>query len=240
MKKTLLIAGALLALTASVSFAGGVNLSWTDCGSFGLASKTAACTNNAAVNGGLLFCSAVPSVDMPSANGPTSTLDIQTTGASLSGWWLMGTGECRAGAATCDMNFLANVNCSDPWAGGASPGANYVSGFGAPNRARLKGTGAISGITPITADQEWYICKLNISAAKTGGGVCPGCLDGACIVLNDVFITQPIGIGDFHISNALDRQSVTWQASGANVTGGCPGATPAKSATWGSVKSLYR
>ena len=137
------------------------------------------------------------------------------------------------------MDFTANVNCADPWSGQASPGANYATT--GTNRARMKGTGAISGISPITADTEWYICKLNIGGAKTAGtGNCPGCLDGACFVLNDVFLTQPIGVGDFHISNALDRQSVTWQASGGSVPGGCPGATPTQNRTWGSVKSLYR
>jgi hypothetical protein len=244
MKKTLLIAGALLALTASVSFAGGVNLSWNNCGAAGAASRTSACTNNA--QAGSLFISATPPVDMNSANGQTSTVDIQTTAAALSPWWNMnGVTGCvgRTTAWSCNMDFTGGpAECNDPWAGQASPGANYVSAFeGVPNRARGKGTGAIPGITPITADTEWGICKLNIGGARTiGTGSCAGCLDGACFVLNDVFLTQPIGLGDYHISNPIDRQHVSWQASGASIAGGCPGATPARQATWGSVKSLYR
>src|SRR5262249_12832246 len=77
MKKTLLIAGALLALTASMSFAGGVNLSWNDCGAAGAASVTKTCTNNASV--GTLYCTAMPPVDMLSANGQATVVDVQTT-----------------------------------------------------------------------------------------------------------------------------------------------------------------
>jgi len=242
MKKTLLIAGALLALTASMSFAGGVNLSWSSCGANGVASVTKACTNNSAV--GTLYCTATPPVDMNQANGQVSVVDVQTTQATLDPWWRMDSAGCtgRTTAVSCNMDFTAapdNVNCNDPWAGQASPGAN-VSVL-APGRLRLKGTGAISATTIMDAATEWAICKLSIGGAKTAGtGNCAGCLDGACIVLNDVFLTEPIGVGDYHVTNALVRQFVTYQSTGAGVGGGCPGATPTLNKTWGSVKTLYR
>src|SRR6185503_5517810 len=50
MKKTLLITGALLALAASSAMAGGVNLSWTDCGAAGQQNRAFACTANTGNN----------------------------------------------------------------------------------------------------------------------------------------------------------------------------------------------
>jgi hypothetical protein len=243
MKKTLLLAGALLALTASVSFAGGVNLSWDDCGVSGSASKSNACTNNGAK--GSMYTSVVPPVDIPRANGSTSTVDLQTTAAALSPWWEMRAGSgCRPGAMSGSMDFTSGpFNCADPWSGPAGAGTDYVLGFGGPNRARVKVAGAIPGIVNLTADTEWYQTKMTILGTKTAGATgCAGCLDGACFVLNDIFITQPAGSagGNYHVDNVLNSQHVTWQASGGTVPGGCPGATPTKNATWGSVKSLYR
>jgi hypothetical protein len=53
-------------------------------------------------------------------------------------------------------------------------------------------------------------------------------------------VTQPAGVGDYTISNTLNRNWVQWQGGAVNVTGGCPAATPTQNRTWGSVKSLYR
>ena len=69
---------------------------------------------------------------------------------------------------------------------------------------------------------------------------CAGCTDGACIVLNSIQLTQPIGVGDYTISNPILRNWVQWQGGATTITGGCPLATPTRSTTWGSVKSLYR
>jgi len=242
MKKTLLIAGALLALSASMATAGGVNLSWSNCGAFGLASVTSACTNNGLK--GTLYGSAIAPAPIPLLNGQTGTVDLQTTAAALSAWWLMGAGGCRSTSFAVDMNFTAApFDCADIWGGAASPGANYNANFGGPNRARLKATGAVA--SPVAADDvsEMYLWKMTILGQKTfGTGACVGCLDGACFVLNDQFLTQPLNSpgGDVHVNNPILRQHASWQASGASIPGGCPGGTPTKNATWGSVKSLYR
>jgi len=242
MKKTLLIAGALLALTASMATAGGVNLSWTDCGAFGQASRTNACTNNGLK--GTLYGSAIAPQPMPLLNGQTGVVDLQTTAAVLSPWWLMMPGGCvgRTTAASASMDFTADTgNCVDIWAGQASPGFNYNANYGGPNRVRMKATGAVASAVAADDVSEMYIFKISIGGARTvGAGVCAGCLDGACFVLNDQLLTQPIGVGDYHISNPILRQHVSWQASGASIPNGCPGGTPSKNATWGSVKALYR
>lgn len=239
--KPFVAAGALLLMFwTSAALAGGVNLSWNDCGAAGTATRTSACSNNALA--GTLYCTAIPPADMPRANGQTCTVDVQTTGTSLSPWWHMEySSGCagRAGSAlACSMDFSSDFGCNDPWQGQASSAGNFTAGFGGPSRARLRGTGAIAGITALSADNEWAICKLTIAGTRTAGaGACGGCFDGACLVLKDVLLTQPMGSGDYHITNALERERVVWQSAGGNISG-CQVST--RAATWGSVKALYR
>jgi len=241
MKKTLLLAGAMLALTVGVASAqSGINLSWNDCASFGGLQRNFACTSNSGAN--TMFASVVTGVDMGQLNGQAGVLDLQTNQPALSPWWTIGTGQCRLGSAiTADFNFLANTNCLDAWAGTAAGGVNYQQAFeGVPNRSRIRTVCAIAGSTPITGVDEYYMFKVTINNSRsTGTGSCAGCQDGACIVFNSILVTQPLGVGDYTISAPITRNYVQWQGGG-NIGGNCPGATPTRSATWGSVKSLYR
>jgi hypothetical protein len=244
MKKTLLMAGALLALTAGIASAqGGINLSWNDCGTFGTLQKNFACTSNSGAN--VMYASVMVGAPIPNLNGQASVLDMQTNQAALSNWWQFNTGGCRFNSTSflsVDYNFVAGpFNCTDIWGGGASGGINYAPGFSGPNRARIRTVGAIIGTTSMADATEYYIQKITFTNARsTGAGACAGCSDGVCIVFNSILLTQPAGQGDFTVSNTLDRNWVQFQGGAANVTGGCPQATPTQNRTWGSVKSLYR
>jgi hypothetical protein len=238
MKKTLLMAGALLALTVGVASAqSGINLSWNDCGVSGGLQRNFACTSNSGAN--TMVASVITGVDMNQLNGQAGVLDMQTNQPALSPWWQIGT--CRlTSTMSADFNFLASSNCFDAWVGGAAGGVNYTPGFNGPNRARIRTVCAIAGSTAITGADEWYMFKVTFTNARTvGTGSCAGCQDGACIVFNSILVTQPAGVGDYTISAPITRNYVQWQGGG-NIGGDCPGATPTKSATWGSVKSLYR
>jgi len=240
MKKTLLMAGALLALTAGIASAGpgGINLSWNDCGVFGGLQRNFACTSNSGAN--TMIASAITGVQMDQLNGQAGVLDMQTNQAALSNWWLIG--GCRlASTMSADFNFLANVNCFDPWVGVAAGGVSYTAGFNAPNRARIRTICAIAGSTGITGTDEYYFFKVTFTNARSiGNGSCAGCTDGACIVFNSILVTQPAGVGDYTISAPANRNWVHWQGGASGVVGGCPDATPTRTKTWGSVKSLYR
>jgi hypothetical protein len=243
MKKTLLITGALLALTAGMASAqSGINLSWNDCGAFGVLQKNFACTSNSGAS--TAYASAIAPTQMDQFNGMAGVIDIQTNQAALSPWWHLEALGCRANATpfiSADFNFLANVNCLDPWGGGASGGSNYAPNPSVPNRARFRAVCAIPGSTGITGTDEYYMFKMTITNARTvGTGSCAGCLDGACIVLNSILMTQPAGVGDFTVINPILRQHVMWQGGAGGVAGGCPQAVPTRATTWGSVKSLYR
>jgi len=243
MKKTLLMAGALLALTAGIASAqGGINLSWTDCGTFGQLQKNFACNTNSGSN--IMVGSVITGVQMDQLNGQASVLDLQTNAPALSPWWSFQTGGCRFNSPSplsASFDFTASSNCLDPWGGAGAGGINYANGFNGANRARIRTVCAIPGNTAITGTDEYYMFKVTFNNSRTTGtGACAGCTDGACIVFNSITVTQPLGVGDYTISAPITRNWVQWQGGAGSVLGGCPGATPTRSATWGSVKSLYR
>ena len=118
-------------------------------------------------------------------------------------------------------------------------GAYTIGYAGNPARARL--TMAIATWTPgpLEAEIEYFAFNMIINSTRTvGTGACAGCLTPVTLVLNSIKLTQPIGVGDFVLSQAANPASnyITWQTGYA----GCLGATPTRNTTWGSVKSLYR
>jgi hypothetical protein len=245
MKRLLpLLACTALTLVATSAFAaGGLNLSWNDCGAFGDLQRNFACNTNAGAN--TMVGSVMTGVDMPQLNGQSSVIDLQTNQPALSNWWQLNSGGCRSNSPSflsADFNFLTGpFNCVDAWGGGASGGVNYDAPWVAPNRARIRNVCAIVGSTPILGSTEYYMFKVTYTNARsTGAGSCGGCTDGACIVFNSILVTQPLGQGDYKITNPLVRNFVQWQAGAVNVAGGCPASVPTQNRTWGSVKSLYR
>jgi hypothetical protein len=248
MKKVLLVSGCLLCLTASAAFAvgGAVNLGWDNCPSgVGYSnSKIFACLTNAGNN--ILVGSFVAPSFVDSANGNQMILDLQSSGALLPAWWRLGSTGCvgRTGQPTASFDFTVSpVGCFDYWAGAAAGGISYTNAFGGiPNRARISLVCAIDGTLagPIAAGTEVYSFKVVVSNARTvGTALCAGCTDGVCIVLNSILITQnqrSIG-GKKFLTTPGTNAAVTWNGG---IPAGCYGATPAKNATWGSVKALYR
>lgn len=243
MKKAILLAGALLALSASVAAAAGLNLSWNDCGTFGVQNKTFACNVNTGSD--ILWGSYIPPDGSTAITGNEMVLDLQSAAAVLPAWWqFKNTGSCRQTALSAAFAANASGNCGDYWSGQASGGlASYNLNVvpGATNRARILLVAAVDQAlaAPVDGATEYYSFSLTMNHTKTvGTGACAGCTDGICIVLNEIKLTQPVGVGDYRIQNPAVRNFVTYQ--GGAVSGGCPAATPARNTTWGQVKSLYR
>ena len=246
MKKTILLCGALLALTASVASAAGVNFAWNNCygEGTGIQNKVFACASNAGSNAAVGSFVAPGGVDGLSGN--EVVIDLQSQTATLPLWWnFKNAGTCRS--TSLSVNFVANAAnavCIDEFSGAGAGGIGaYFIGYGSnPARARMVMAIATASPGPIDADVEYFAFNLLINNAKTvGTGACTGCNVPVCIVLNSIKLTQGVGIGDFVLSQPANPASnyITWQG-GAVGDGGCPAATPAKNATWGTVKSLYR
>lgn len=241
-RATALAAGFALLLSAAPAVAGGVNLSWDDCGSFGADQRSFACNTNLGNN--VLFVSVIPTVAMAALNGHEATLTITTPQATLPAWWQRQTGGCRAGTPFTSVDFSAGpFNCRDVWNGSALAGSIYdypVAIYGTAV-GRLRTVSALpAGLEEsVDATQELYLIKVTLTHAKTvGTGSCAGCTESACIVLQSVRLTGPSGGFTQTISNPALRQHVIWQSPAA--LPGCPGATPARNRTWGGIKTLYR
>jgi hypothetical protein len=244
--RTLLFTAALLVVAVAAN-AGGINLAWNDCGAAGLAAKNFSCTTNT-LSGAIMIASAIAPVPLDQFVGEESEMIIQTNQPTLSPWWGLSSQagfNCRGTTAVATgFDFTGGpFTCVDPWSGAAAGGMNYVGAYDGPNRAQLRTVGAIPGNTSIDNSTEYYIFKVTLLGAKTTGtGSCAGCTDGACIVLKSIKLVEVAGApaGDHLMTNAILNQYVTWQPGGATVVGGCPGAVPTHTRTWGSVKSLYR
>jgi hypothetical protein len=241
-----------LAVACALSFAtcahaAGINLSWNDCGTFGQSVESFACNTNLGIH--TLVASFVQYVPLDSMVAVESQIELQVADPVLSPWWnFTTTTGCRSAQFSASADFLAGpYNCVDPWVGQAVGGQDFTAGFGAPNRGRIRVVFAVPPSLPISIDNtsQYYAFKVVFRNTKTvGTGSCDGCSTPACMVLDFIRIDQPTGVGDWIISNVLDRQDVSWQCPGNIVTEGglcanfCP--VPAKKPSWGAIKSLYR
>ena len=237
--RSALLASVLGLALAPTAHAGGINLAWNDCGAFGASSQTFACNTNTGAR--KLYVSFVPPSDLSQFNGTDGIIDIASNQPTLGQWWnLANTGNpgCRnSGFDSADFT-AGPFSCLDPWVGSAVSARNYQYLYqGIPYRARLHFVTAVVSAVTVTVDHEYYDFSFLINNNNsTGAGACGGCLDGVCIVLQSLNLTQTQGNPSVLITNPLLSQSVTWQ-TGAPV---CPGATPSRNSTWGSVKALYR
>ncbi len=234
--RSLLLAAALALCATSAFAAGGVNLSWNDCGPFGLPAMTSACLANTGAN--TMVASIITPVPMPQLSGMAGVIDLQTNTASLNPWWAMQSTGCRPTALSTNFNFTTYSNCLDPWGGVALGGMAYTYQYGQPNRGRIRTLCAVYPTTASDGVSEYYMFAVTINNENTvGAGACAGCEDGACIVLNSIEVSQPPAVGDYTVSSPLLHNYITWQSGTGS---SCPGATPTRNSTWGSVKSLYR
>ena len=239
MKSALLLAGAMLVLTSSLAFAAGsINIGWDDCAGPGpgATNRTMSCTSNAGVLH--LAGSFAPPADLPQFIGHTGVVDIEGPNATLSPWWRVDpAGTCRAGALTCTFDFTSGpFFCMDPWEAIAVGGTDVA--LIAADRLRVRTACMLPRVFPLAADgHEYYLFRLRLNMRGAFAGICPGCTVAACIVFNELVLTQLGGVGEYTITTGPE-QYATWQ--GGAVAGGCPAATPVRGGTWGTLKALYR
>jgi len=263
MKKSILLSGLLLALTASLASAAGVDLRWNSCiletGSSSL--KTFACTSNGG-SSKLVGSFILPS-DVPGVSGIEAVVDVAVAGSTLPAWWqFKNAGACRAAGLGVDGNPAGLLNCTD-WSGAPSGpsgglaayqvGQNPPSGSGANTARMIIGLAvAPDALQDLFAGTEYFAFNALITNVKTvGTGACAGCSAGACIVFNSIKVATPPpppGSPDQSVTisgpgNGTDGNFVTWQG-GVGVSSaraiGCPLATPTHQRTWSTVKTLYR
>jgi hypothetical protein len=261
MKKTLLLACALLTVAslASAQQRGSLTLGWDDCRLAGGASlKTFACNTN--TNSATLIRNLVgayvagPGVDaMISWAG---SVDIYLQDLVVAPWWQHGAAPACRGTDDLSVGFVNSsaAACFDYQSqvqNGALGGQNYTAPSGQANHAQLRFVAAVDAtavLPPIPVGTETYLFNATIRNGNTvpTQAVCAGCETPACLTFTHLDIEQRGG-DNFSIvyRSAQEPQvpalapaeaQVTWQTDTA-----CNGdPTPARNATWGSIKSIYR
>lgn len=245
--RALILAAALVVAMpghARATIGGGINLSWDDCGAFGTQQKNFACDTNSGV--GILYVSAIAPTPLPYLVGAGCVVDLQTNQPTLSPWWMLQSTGCRGTSLSASYDFTGGpLHCLDAWKGLATSGFTYSPQYLAPNWGRIR-TFCImpsSDAVAVDAVTEMYVVSIAIDHARTvGAGACAGCMDGACIIAQYVVFQQSPGPYGPEVNYPIQRRYVTWQPGGAFIGSiACPASvTPARNATWGAIKSLYR
>lgn len=232
----------VLALTSIpvAARSGGLNLSWSDCGSAGQRMKTFACNTNSGSQ--TMIASFIAPVPMDHFVGMEGVIDACSMTAVLPAWWQMFVaGSCRPNAISSGFDFTSGpFSCADPWLGQAAGGMDYTIGYAWKfNSVRIRTVCAVpaSAMQPIDDQTEYYAFKVTIKNDKTvGTDACAGCNEDLCIVLNSIKLVQQAGYGDYTLTSPVTAQYMNWQGPVYN----CPFVVPVKPTTWGHVKSLYR
>jgi hypothetical protein len=255
MKKVILLSAALLALTASLASAqGDIRLGWANCGT-AAASRNVnfACDNN--TSSFSMFASFRIDNALTKYVGCSSVIDYAVAAPIASTpWWQIDAG-CRAGSLAPNPVPPTVSGCTNPYT--TTPASNQAGGqvFEASplpnpaNKRRLRVDWAmdrqndLAGGATRYAGQNLVLNTLNTVDELNdppGPSPCPGCQQPACFVLNAMEVGSPDlpPPGTLLLTTAANN-SVTWQG-GAVGGSGCPGETPTRNATWGSIKSMYR
>lgn len=246
MKKTLLLCGMFVAVSATAAFAGS-NLGWDNCRAHGTVVKTSNCNVNTGSN--TLVASAEAPAGMDLFTGFSVEMYFNFPGAQPAWWQLRNegtqTGQCRSGAISASADFTgapysSATACVDPFGGNGAGGIGTYRNppaSGRPNAARLLLAFALpaGSEVPLDAGTEYFAARASITNAKTvGTGACAGCTQPVAIELSSVKFVQPAGApgGDVDVT--------TPESAGSNYVGWQQPPVSTNRRTWGSVKSLYR
>jgi len=163
---------------------------------------------------------------------------------SLPDWWqLAGATACRSGALqlSADFSVAPQTACADPYGGLAAAGVTHFwtalnnPVYRSQSRFELVASTSLPEPVAVEAGVEYYVSRLRVAYVKTvGPGACAGC--GSRLTMAVMGVTA-LGAtsGHYAVGRPNGNWCLTWQ------TGDVPcEAVPARNATWGQVKSLYR
>jgi hypothetical protein len=243
---------------APAARAGFIDIKWDDCSAGGVAAsvnKDYAC--DLLTSG---FFNMVCSFDPDAAHthgsdgiiadlGSIDLIATSPTATDLPQYWKFqptGVGGCGGGSRILfNADFTGGpFSCTDLWAGLGSTGGQLGGTTGpAPsgNTARIKWTTNVTPDQDITVapGTQYYVEQIRINRNVSA---CPGgCLDEVCLVFNTytIFLLNSATPKQETDAGGVNPPYITWQQGGSPVFN-CPIPTPARSRSWGEIKSLYR
>jgi hypothetical protein len=222
-----------------------LHLTWIDCwtGAAAASDETFECDVNSGER--RLIAGFTLGTPIDSVIAIEAVIDLVHEDGTLPPWWHLDPGGCRDGALAATADLAGLDGCADMWGG---EGNALVQGYeieeprGGPNQARIKVVAAVASASARSLDTatSYAAVALRLDNRKTvSPEVCAGCDGDACLVLNSILVRRlPGGTGDvfLQIPAAGNGQMATW---GSGLGADCA-AVPARNATWGRVKTLYR
>lgn len=158
-------------------------------------------------------------------------------GVGLPDWWKLGTADCRASKVefTADLSAMLDGACWQ-WAGPSVITSANLHWSG--NRSYIEASASLpEGALPVTTERlvQYYAGRVTILNGKTmGTDACAGC-------------NQPFQwiVAQVHLHGADGQSEVITESFGDLIWWNsafppCVNADPARNATWGRIKSLYR
>jgi hypothetical protein len=251
--KKVLIAAALMTLTASVAAAQGISLNWSQCypQNTTLINRNGSCyTCVAPVAAQRVIASFTAPLAMPNMVSATSIIDIVFATSQPDWWRFDGQGGsvpgCRANGATVAPKYLGTATlCPDLMFTSNVQGPILVAfnGWKGPNTMRLVIENSRDGVFDAQSGSHYVAQQMDLNA--NGESVdcnasptpdntpkCLGCQTAATLALNEVQMTPQSG-APVVLTAVNGRNFVHW-----NNGVGTP--TPTQNKSWGAVKALYR
>ena len=220
-----------------------LSLAWDRCAAAGGASNQLFdCSTNA---GAFRLCAALQSDTLIAGIiAAELVVDMQAESPDLPDWWLVSLQGCRPNALRPVVTVQPFSPCIDPWSGDATPLLqDQVLGSprGLSSQSRLLIVVSVPSNSPATlsAGAVYQLLELQLFAFGTISppAACTGCPVPVCLVLNSARLVRPAGgVADVMFAPVGASNLATWQSAG----GPTCSAVPARSRTWGSIKSLYR
>jgi len=240
MKKAFSLGILLLAASATLASAGGLNFAWSNCyADGGTQNLTSTCASNFGTAGSLIG-SYVLDADLLQVSGAEIVVDLSSASPTLPQWWqFKNVGACRQNALS--IAAFDGLSCFDWAIGQASMNiAAYQLGLHGANSARILCVNAVpaTALADLPAAIEFTAMRLNIS--NTATTTCAGCADPVCLVFNSLNLTTSGNLNNTKITAPFDgvASNMTFWQGGA--VSSCTLVVPTKNQTWGAVKALYR
>lgn len=229
-----LLLGAALLMTPSAALAADptFNFLWDDC-SLGAYStnKVSTCDSNIGPPYKMVV-SLVPGSVIEDVIGAEGVIELAFN-RWVPDFWRVDPSGCFPSRMSVDAavgRSTAPFTCSSPWDASAisAISASVVDAY----HLRITWLVAVppSVSASFTPDHEWYLVAINQARAGTLG--CRDCEVPGTFTTMQIQLYKPAGTpgGDVLVLAPALSQSVTWQGI----------ATPARSRTWGQIKSSYR
>ena len=199
-----------LEFTVGPTPTGTIDLSWDDCGAYGIETKTFACDANSGAPFPLVV-SFRPPPGVVAAILVTSRIRLDAT--TLPDWWKHGTLQCR-GDGGIAASLSSAPSCESPWPNLSGTTVQHTVDHYGPNTARLSvSTYVAPGSIDLSPEADHLAAQVLIRRSmSTGTGSCAGCLNHVRLTLEQVEITQTSDVPyNPVIVSPGTRSSVVWQ-----------------------------